>query len=237
MKSFSEETRRKMSESAKRRCADPAWIEAQKNRGTKLDFNAVKTMYERGMTQAEIAAELHTTQKIVFNFMRRHGIKARIAAKREQTRENNAHWKGGARIEGGYKCLYIPGHHKARTNGYVREHDLIAEKMIGRPLRWFGPRDSRSEIVHHINGDKLDNRPENLLILSPQQHRDIHNAVTKEMVDVALLKRIHDLETEIKQIERIHDKGSCLWASEIEEFPIAVTKHHFPDEEKEKQGD
>lgn len=102
MKSFSEETRRKMSESAKRRCADPAWIEAQKNRGTKLDFNAVKTMYERGMTQVEIAAELHTTQKIVFNFMRRHGIKARIAAKREQTRENNAYWKGGARIEGGY---------------------------------------------------------------------------------------------------------------------------------------
>ena len=84
MKSFSEETRRKMSESAKKRCADPAWIEAQKNRGTKLDLNAVKEMYERGMTQMEIAAELHTTQKIVFNFMRRHGIKARSAVKREQ---------------------------------------------------------------------------------------------------------------------------------------------------------
>ena len=56
------------------------------------------------------------------------------------------------------------------------------------------------------------------------------------MVDVALLKRIHDLETEIKQIERIHDKGSCVWASEIEEFPIAVTKHHFPDEEAEAGG-
>ena len=68
MKIFSEETRRKMSESAKKRCADPAWIEAQKNRGTKLDLNAVKEMYERGMTQMEIAAELHTTQKIVFNF-------------------------------------------------------------------------------------------------------------------------------------------------------------------------
>lgn len=138
MKSFSEETRRKMSESAKKRCADPAWIEAQKNRGTKLDLNAVKAMYERGMTQMEIAAELHTTQKIVFNFMRRHGIKARSAVKREQTRENNAYWKGGVRIENGYKCLYIPGHHKARSNGYVREHDLIAEEMMGRPLRWFG---------------------------------------------------------------------------------------------------
>ena len=29
--------------------------------------------------------------------------------------------------------------------------------------------------------------------------------------------------------ENLNGKGSCLWASEIEEFPIAVTKHHFPD--------
>lgn len=34
--------------------------------------------------------------------------------------------------------------------------------------------------------------------------------------------------------ETLNGKGSCLWASEIEEFPIAVTKHHFPDEEKEE---
>lgn len=31
--------------------------------------------------------------------------------------------------------------------------------------------------------------------------------------------------------EWLHGKGSCLWASEIEEFPIAVTKLHFPEEE------
>lgn len=30
--------------------------------------------------------------------------------------------------------------------------------------------------------------------------------------------------------ERINGKGSCLWASEIEDFPIAVTKYHFPEE-------
>lgn len=30
--------------------------------------------------------------------------------------------------------------------------------------------------------------------------------------------------------ERLHGKGSCLWASEIEEFPIAVTKYHFSEE-------
>ena len=50
------------------------------------------------------------------------------------------------------------------------------------------------------------------------------------MVDVALLQRIHDLETEIKQLESIHGKGTARWASEIEKFPIAVTKLRFPEE-------
>ena len=31
--------------------------------------------------------------------------------------------------------------------------------------------------------------------------------------------------------ERIHGRGTARWASEIEQFPIAVTKKHFPEEE------
>ena len=37
--------------------------------------------------------------------------------------------------------------------------------------------------------------------------------------------------------ETLNGKGSCLWASEIEEFPIAVTKHHFGEAENEKVFD
>ena len=33
--------------------------------------------------------------------------------------------------------------------------------------------------------------------------------------------------------ERCNGKGAAVWASEIEEFPIAVTKKHFPEEEDE----
>lgn len=32
--------------------------------------------------------------------------------------------------------------------------------------------------------------------------------------------------------EKTYGKGTAIWASEIEEFPIAVTKHHFPDDTK-----
>jgi hypothetical protein len=56
--------------------------------------DGVAKLYAAGKTQHEVAAELGSTQKVVFNVMRRHGIAARAAAKREQRGECNASWKG-----------------------------------------------------------------------------------------------------------------------------------------------
>ena len=36
---------------------------------------------------------------------------------------------------------------------------------------------------------------------------------------------------------RIHGAENCLWSSEIEEFPIAVVKKHFGDEDTGEEGD
>lgn len=54
----------------------------------------VRARYAAGATQSEIATALGTTQRVVFNVMRRNSIAARVAAKRDQFGDRNHLWKG-----------------------------------------------------------------------------------------------------------------------------------------------
>lgn len=54
----------------------------------------VSRRYALNETQFEIAAALGTTQKVIWRLMTRHGIGARVAAKRNQWGAANHSWKG-----------------------------------------------------------------------------------------------------------------------------------------------
>lgn len=97
--------------------------------------------------------------------------------------ENNMRWKGGFIYENGYKMLNMPDHHRAHQNGYVYEHIVVAEKKFNKKIL-------RPMQIHHLNGVRDDNRPDNLDIVTPQEHE-------KWTVKKIYEKRIRELEAQL----------------------------------------
>lgn len=91
-----------------------------------------------------------------------------VSRKARFGKENN-NWRGGRTIaSNGYALVRKPGHPNADVRGYVYEHRYVASQILGREL-W------DHEIVHHIDGNKLNNSPENLQVVdSYRNHQYSH---------------------------------------------------------------
>lgn len=66
-------------------------------------------------------------------------------------------------LVGQYYGYYDPTHTLANKDGLVYEHRLIASQMLGRDI-------TASEVVHHIDENKLNNDPTNLMIFKSKAH-------------------------------------------------------------------
>jgi len=80
---------------------------------------------------------------------------------RKKTGKVNPAWNGAKpRYRKGYRYVEVPGtFDKTGRTCWRPEHHLVMEKKLGRPLL-------KTEVVHHIDEDPLNNAPENLKLFS-----------------------------------------------------------------------
>jgi len=95
------------------------------------------------------------------------------------------HHRTGCTDSNGYRRV-------ASEAGQVYEHRRVAEQILRRKLL-------PTEHVHHVNGNRSDNRPENLRILSDADHQAIH---APQRIDVAEAIRLHATGATCKAIGR-----------------------------------
>ena len=83
---------------------------------------------------------------------------------------NNTYMKD--RYLNGYKLIFSPNSPSAMSSsnweGWAYEHRVIMERHLGRPL-------SSDEVVHHLDYYRDNNKIENLIVLSKEDHRKLHS--------------------------------------------------------------
>lgn len=100
----------------------------------------------------------------------------RVCAAASQSGAGNGRWNGGTKIASkGYRYIQAIGHPKATYRGkYAREHYLIAERALGRPL-------PSQAVIHHINGVKTDNDGTNLVICESNAYHQLLHARARRL--------------------------------------------------------
>ncbi len=123
----------------------------------------------------------HAQQRIA-GIINSEGVQLR--AKKAWKRTRSETWVG----RDGYVLVKAPeGHPRARADGSILEHRLVAEKALGRYLEEW-------EVVHHKNGDRSDNHPENLQVLDGRAKSGEGHAPGHENTVDDLQRRLEHLQ-------------------------------------------
>lgn len=128
---------------------------------------AIKAAWDLGKKQPEIAKEFQAAQQTISDILRKMGCETR----RTRAGTKNVLWRESRfKNQDGY--VYIKLHHSdplncmAHDEHYGLEHRIVVARSLNRPLE-------SHETVHHINGDRADNRLENLQLRSGRHGKGV----------------------------------------------------------------
>jgi hypothetical protein len=130
--------------------------------------NQIYELFESGLMIGEIVTKLGTNRETVRKYLSMRYTpeqKRQIVLKnfRQPKGQASPNWKGGREVtSAGYIRLWI-----SKTER-VLEHRKVMEDHLGRKL-------TKSEVVHHINGNNADNRLENLELTTFSEDIRRHN--------------------------------------------------------------
>jgi hypothetical protein len=112
-------------------------------------------------------------------------VKGHSAKSLSKSGSDSHNWKGG-RTNSSHGYVVVTD----ESGEKIYEHILVAQRILGRVLRFFGVGDGNNEVVHHIDGDKKNNAPKNLLICTHAYHVALHARLELSEAWPEFLKRL-----------------------------------------------
>jgi DNA-binding CsgD family transcriptional regulator len=146
----------------------------------RIPIEKAMELYRSGLNGCQVARMAGVTPAAIRHRLKQAGITIRPHKGTPRIGADNHAWKGGRSVSNGYVMVAIIGKKQRRP-----EHRLVMERILSRPLK-------KAEIVHHLNGIRDDNRPENLVATTLKDHE--HYTYVK-----ALQARIRQLEALIQK--------------------------------------
>lgn len=172
----SEETKQKMRDAAKRTMPQRL-INLSKGHGWNTGLTKETSEGVRRISEAKKGIK-HTAEHRRKNSLAHIGLLAG---------DKHPMWKGGKKNHLGYVMIKRRDHHRANSEGYVLEHIAVWEETHNKIL-------PKNMCIHHLNGIKNDNRPENLVDILKGAHSNLAEPFKE---------KIKELEVKITELEQI----------------------------------